>query len=166
MTPVDALLLIALVIATVTDVQKQHIYNWLTFPLMLAGLTMGLVLHGLPGLGAAALGLGAALVVHFGLFALGVDRAGDAKLMMGIGAMLGWEDMLEATMFSFIVFAPMGLVVLAMKGRLGNLWATLRYQLYKAKGVELAKPEPTYLAKAPAIFLATVLARWIELIYV
>lgn len=162
--PVDAVLALALLIAVVTDLRSQKIYNWLTFSLMLAGLGFGLATG---ALGAAAMGLGVAFVLHFVLFALKVDRAGDAKLMMGVGAMVGVVDMLEASLWAFVLFAPMGLVVLAIRGKLGNFLAALKWTATKLLRPNMAageRPEGTPLAKAPAILLGVAIARLTDIV--
>jgi len=165
LTAADVVLAIALIVACITDLRSQKIYNALTFPLMLTGvgiwLVKGDVLFALTGLGAA-------FVLHFALFALRVDRAGDAKLMMGVGACWGWVEMLEASLWAFLVFAPMGLVVLIATRRLSRFVAALRWTwLRVTTGAEIAgdRPEGTPLAKAPAIAIGVVIARLTQLIY-
>ncbi len=162
--PGDAVLAVALVIAVITDLRSQKIYNALTFPLMLAGVGFGLATG---QLGSSLMGLGAAFALHFALFAMKVDRAGDAKLMMGVGAMVGVVDMLEASLWAFVLFAPMGLVVLVMRRKLGNFVAALRWTANKLLRPNMhpgERPEGTPLAKAPAILLGVVMARLTELI--
>ena len=162
--PADAVLAVALLIAVVTDLRSQKIYNWLTFTLMLAGLGFGLATGELR---TAAMGLGVAFVLHFALFAMGVDRAGDAKLMMGVGAMVGVVDMLEASLWAFVLFAPMGLAVLAIRGKLGNFLAALKWTLTKLLRPNMhpgERPEGTPLVKAPAILLGVLIARLTDII--
>lgn len=161
--PGDAVLAIALVVSTITDLRSQKIYNALTFPLMLTGLGWGLAVG---DLWSAFLGLAVAFVLHFALFAMGVDRAGDAKLMMGVGAFVGVVDMLEASLWSFVVFAPMGLVYLVARSRLGNFVAALKWTFTKYLRPNFhagERPEGTPLAKGPAILVGVVIARLTDL---
>ncbi len=95
-------LLVAVMIAAVTDVWKFKVYNLLTLPL----LAVALVYHGVAGGG---LGLGASLLgtlFGFGLlivpYAMGGVGAGDVKLMAAIGAWLGMP-------LTFYVFIASGL---------------------------------------------------------
>jgi prepilin peptidase CpaA len=89
-----AIVLIASLIAAVTDIWKFRVYNLLTFPLLLTGLAYH-AWHGELGssLLGALFGFGALIVLHV----LGGVGAGDVKLMAGVGAWLGAEC-------TFIVF--------------------------------------------------------------
>ncbi|MBN2799331.1 MAG: prepilin peptidase [Deltaproteobacteria bacterium] len=156
-------LMLGLAIAVVTDIREGKIYNLLTGPLIGAGLLFSaLGGHLTEGL----IGLVAAFALHFLLFALQVDRGGDAKLMMAVGAFLGWQEMVEATLFSFVFFLPVGVWVLFIQGKLGRFWAALRWTLLKAMGSPLAgdRPEPTVMIKAPSIMAGTVLAMYTQLL--
>ena len=161
-SPVQWVCWLALVVAVVTDVRSMKIPNVLTVPLMIAGLG----LHALDGTPMVAiLGLAAAFVVHFGLFALGVDKAGDAKLMMGVGACLGWAEMIEATLFALVAFLPAALLLVFAQGRLANLLAAGQWTLARVTGQEAGeRPAATYLVKAPFILLGVMLATVLELL--
>jgi Flp pilus assembly protein protease CpaA len=107
------------------------------------------------GLAGAAVGF----AIHFPLFAAGVERGGDAKLMMGVGACLGWAGLIEATVWLAVLYLPLGLLILAARGKLGNLVATARYAAAKAQGADAGDPpEPTTFRTGPVILVAGVLA--------
>jgi Flp pilus assembly protein protease CpaA len=157
-----------LLIACVTDLRTGKIPNELTFSLMAVGLVMNAAL-GDPLLG--VLGFVVATAIHFPLFALGVEKGGDAKLLMGLGALGGWPLLVETTGWYAIVYLPVGLTVLAVSGQLPNLKhkALWLYQraLAKQNGTEFKGEEPpnTMLKTAPVIATAWVLAYltpWLE----
>lgn len=155
--PAEILLWLGLATACVTDLREQKIPNLLTFPLMLAGVLLHLA-GGEPLVG--LVGIGAAFALHFLLFALGIDRAGDAKLMMAVGAFVGWREMLEATFWSFVLLVPAGVLMLLLLGRLGNFWKALVWTGKKALQIPVGDaPEPTMLPKAPIIAGAVLLAQ-------
>lgn len=157
-----------LAIACVTDLRSGKIPNELTFSLMAIGLLMNTVL-GDPLLG--VVGFAVATAIHFPLFALGVEKGGDAKLLMGLGALGGWRLLVETTGWYALVYIPVGLAVLALSGQLPNLKnkAVWLYQraLAKQSGAEFKGEEPpnTMLKTAPVIAAAWALAyltTWLE----
>lgn len=142
--------------AVFTDWRSGKIYNALTFPMMALGLAINASL-GTWRVG--VYGLLAATAVHWTLWRLGVQKGGDAKLMMGIGALMGWQFMLETSAYYGVLYLPIGLFFLWFKGRLSNFMATLRYQAALRNGTaEGEPPEPTMLITGPIIALALVLA--------
>ncbi len=84
-----AVVLVAALIAAMTDVWKFKVYNALTLPVMLAGPVYHGVVGGWTALANSALGLlfGFAILLLF--YAMGGMGAGDVKLMAAIGAWLG-----------------------------------------------------------------------------
>ena len=73
------------------DGKELRVPNWLTFPMILTGLIYGTCVGGLPGLGAALLGMVVGLITMLPIYAVGGMGAGDVKLMAGLGAWLGWN---------------------------------------------------------------------------
>ncbi len=158
MTPMEVCLLGGLAVAAVTDFRTGRIPNALTFPMMAVGIAMNATLvpeDRLRGL----VGCLAAFALHYVVYALGIQKAGDAKLLMGVGACAGWRFMLETTLWWAAVYLPVGLLVLAVQGKLPNLLATLRYVAAKQQGKPVGDPpEPTMLRTAPVIFAGGLLA--------
>jgi prepilin peptidase CpaA len=122
-------LIAALLIATITDLKSQRIYNWLTFPLILTGLVAHTLDSGLDGLllggGGFALGLGVMVVPFF----MGMMGAGDVKLMAGVGAWLGAQAAFTAFLFTCLAGGVYALIVLLrhftqFKAVLINIWGT------------------------------------------
>lgn len=160
MSPTEVILFTGLAIACVSDLRTQKIPNVLNLSLILLGLLVNATGSGL-GLKFALAGLGAAFVVHYGLWAAGVEKAGDSKLMMGVGALVGWAEMMESTLWMLILLIPVGLVVLAMRGRLGNLKLAAQWTAFKSQGIDMGeRPEPTYMAYAPVIGMGVVAAHY------
>lgn len=112
--------LIAALIAAVTDVWKFKVYNALTLPLLISGL----LYHGLTGgpaaLGGSALGLLCGFAILLLFYAMGAMGAGDVKLMAAIGAWLG----MPLTFYVFIASALAGglyaVTLLVMAGGIGE----------------------------------------------
>lgn len=86
----------AMIVAAVIDGWKLKVPNWLTFPLILTGLTLGAI-HDLGwlrgtgdgGVGAALAGTALGFALLFPVYAIGGMGAGDVKMQMGFGAWIG-----------------------------------------------------------------------------
>lgn len=115
----DVVMAALLGIAVWTDVTTGKIKNWLTFPVMVAGLVLAPLVapHGWDG--AAGLGVAFALGVLLWKFG-GAYRPGDVKLVMAAGALAGPELILRAMLIGFLLNFPFALVVLIVRGRLGH----------------------------------------------
>jgi len=176
----DGVLVIGLLIACWTDVKSGRISNRLNGRLMLAGILL-LTVAG-PWY-APWLGMGLALLIHFPLWIIQVEKGGDAKLMMAIGALSGWRMVLETTLWCALLYLPVGLIALALMGRLKNLLPAVAYGLRKSTGWlpgflqsyaagaralapgevgDDVEPEVTLLKTAPVIAVAWCLARTTE----
>lgn len=88
---------LAMIVAAVIDGWKLKVPNWLTFPLVLSGWTLGL-LHtfglfvGATGAGdvwASLAGAALGFALLFPVYAVGGMGAGDVKMQMGFGAWIG-----------------------------------------------------------------------------
>ncbi len=146
--PVDGILLALLIAACTTDLRSRRIPNALTFPILGLGVLMApLHLSWWEGLAGALVAFGLAVPGwRFG----GAMRAGDVKLLMAAGALLGVQGSLRATVFTYLLALPFGLVVLAVKGRLSNLWNVW---------VKGERDQLTLVAFAPVIAFAVAMAR-------
>ncbi len=100
-----------------TDIRTKLIPNKLTGPLMVVGIVGNSLLADGIGFQAAFIGWFLAFVVHFTLNAIGLEGAGDGKLMMGVGAFLGWETMIEATLWRYVVLLPYAVIALTVMQR-------------------------------------------------
>ncbi len=152
----DALLGVLLVVANLTDLRTQKIKNWLTFPVAAGGLVWA---SATPPWHDGVLGFGAAAATaipgwRFG----GAIRAGDVKMLIAAGTILGPEAAIRAVLFTYALGIPYGLVVLALRGRLTRL-----VSFYQQRGAGM---EPTVVAYAPVVSAGVLIARftgWIDL---
>ena len=145
--PPDVLLVVLMLVASWTDIRTMKIKNWLTFPLMLTGVVLSFwfLPHGWDG----AAGLLVALLACLPLYRVGpVLSAGDVKMLMAAGALMGPEPVLRAVLFSVALILPVGLVMLTVTRRWGRV-----------REVLAGKAAPTMLFHAPVISVALLLAR-------
>ena len=136
--------------AAPTDLASGKIPNWLTGSMMAAGIGTHVIVGASPWAG--VLGLLAAFALHFTLWVLQVNKAGDAKLMMGVGACLGVYGMLETSAWWAILNLPVGLAILALRGRLGNFVAVLRQKIGPSLG--WAPPQLAEGEEAPVLTMS------------
>jgi len=82
-------LIVALILALITDIRSHKIPNWLTYPTIFLAILLYFDVDGLRGLLFSAEGLGLGIVLLMPLYMLGGMAAGDVKLMGVVGAALG-----------------------------------------------------------------------------
>src|SRR5262245_16832176 len=112
-----ALAAICVGIATVTDLRRRRIPNWLTFPAMAAGLGVWAGFLGWKGLALSAAGMIAAPVLIVVLHLGRTPGMGDIKLACGVGALLGPRLSLPAML---LAAAAGGIVALCGQLRAGT----------------------------------------------
>lgn len=114
----EALAVAMVLLATVTDLLEHKIYNVLTFPMMIAGI-LGHLFGGTWWEGiAATVAVGAPF---FLLYAVNILKAGDVKLFMAVGALLGLKLGGMAAVCSVIAWAPIGILIILSNRELKRL---------------------------------------------
>ncbi|MBN2526281.1 MAG: prepilin peptidase [Deltaproteobacteria bacterium] len=112
--------------AAAIDWRTRRIPNWLTFPAMILGPVLQLLLHLLlsdwqtalkGGLFFALVGEVVLLVVFLGLNAINAMGMGDVKLAAAVGGFVGWPGALETAVLIFLCGGILALG-LAIKGKL------------------------------------------------
>jgi prepilin peptidase CpaA len=112
------LIVVVAFIATITDLRRGVIPNWLTLPLLaIAPLYFGFT-TGFRGIGSSILGLCVCGLVPFLLFTRRAIGGGDVKLFAAIGALAGARSGIEIELISLIVVAVYSLGRLAWQGAL------------------------------------------------
>jgi prepilin peptidase CpaA len=101
-----------------TDIAKDKVYNWATFPAIFAGLALWYIPYGFGGpfmyaLAAAGIGGG----VFFVFFLFRCIGGGDVKLMAAVGALMGLRFTLNALLPIALVGAVMAVGAMIWKGR-------------------------------------------------
>jgi prepilin peptidase CpaA len=103
-----------------TDWRWQRIPNQITYPTMLLGLVLG-VFEGIPGtlFVSGALdhlaGLLLGLAVSFPFYASGGLKAGDAKMLMAIGALRGSTFLLNAALYGALAGGVLAIVLIGAR---------------------------------------------------
>ena len=185
---VSTILLLGLLgVATVTDVLRHRIYNWTTYSGSLAAIglnavgSMWLSMQGgneplgrwLESLGwigfshslLGFLACGFILLVCFVFFKVG---GGDVKMMAMLGAFLGPDQGIEAMLWTFVLGACMGLILLVWRmGPLrliirvfGHLFWTIRLGRFSPLTDEERSQLQSRLFLAPSSLAAVLIVRF------
>ena len=99
--------------ATVDDLRRRQISNWIPIAALIAGSACQVYRHGWWGLGGAALGAVCGFLVFIIFYWLGGMGGGDVKLMAGFGALLGASRLLEAALWTAAVGGVLAAAVIA-----------------------------------------------------
>ncbi len=170
-------MVIAVVIAAVTDLRTGKIRNWTTYSAIAIGLVGHTLFSGLGGGDSATMpelgliGSAAGLAVGFGPMLLawlaGGIGGGDAKLMAGVGALAGWEFAVDAMFYGFAVAAVMALVVMIrhglFKSTMGRIWRFIALAMMRAKPADPAAPESRKIAFGIALCIGSAIALVIKM---
>ncbi len=169
--------LIVLAVATFTDLRSRRIPNWLVFPFLLAGIVVSPTpwrhdwygnSHGFGwhGLGQCLAGLSLGLLINGIPFLMGWTGGGDVKLFAAIGAWVGPVQFLWAFFFTALAGGIMILSSAVYSSFLKNLLTGAGDLFFGGKRREkLLAPEPACanplkrkMPYAPAIAIGTLLS--------
>ena len=114
-------LLAMLVIAAAVDLRRRRIPNWLTVPLMLAGLAQSCTAAATVTPLASLLGLLAGGGLSLPMFVLGVRGGGDVKLLAAVGTWLGPKGALLVYLAAAVAGMFLVLLQCTIQGRLLQL---------------------------------------------
>lgn len=122
----QVLLALLVMTAGAFDILTRRIPNWLVATGLLTGLAMNILLFEWDGLRASLLGIGIATVIYLPLYALRAMGAGDVKLMMAIGAMVGPGPWIGIFLITGVLGGAVALCMLALRKGLGRTSANVR----------------------------------------
>ncbi|MFO1093531.1 MAG: A24 family peptidase [Planctomycetaceae bacterium] len=161
-------MLLLTAVASATDLRRQKIYNWTTYPGMLAGFALNAAAGGWPATEDALWGFltcGGVMLTCFVFFPdLG---GGDVKLIAMLGAGLGLDDGILVMLWTFVIGFVAGLAMLIWKvGALPLLKRaaqTAREVIVLRGRIAPADPQAPirrWLYLAPAALAAVIIVRW------
>lgn len=125
--------------ASIEDLLRRRISNWIPLAALLGGFAWHIAGSGWRGAGLAAAGALAGFAVFLVFYLLGGMGGGDVKLMAGFGALLGPGKLLEAALLAALAGGLWALAVIGI--------AALKRLLPGRRHV----PEPRTIPYAPAI---------------
>ncbi|MFC1849614.1 prepilin peptidase [candidate division CSSED10-310 bacterium] len=154
-------LVLVVLICAITDLQKQKIYNFITFPAIIAGLGLGLAFNGVQGLVNSLVGMLIGFTIFLMMHILGQMGAGDVKLMAAVGALGGFPFILYALFLSVVCGGIISLLVAIWQGRLLKSFSNIFRALFSTvmPGVTrqpLSEKNSTQIPYACAVCLGSI----------
>jgi prepilin peptidase CpaA len=139
--------------ATIDDLARRQIANWIPAAALAGGFGWQIGQNGWRGVGYALAGAAAGFAVFLIFYLLGGMGGGDVKLMAGFGALLGAGRLLEAALWTAGVGGVLAVCVIAAKSAGRLLSGTRRTPNQEGQGKES-------IPYAPAITLGV----WLSLV--
>jgi prepilin signal peptidase PulO-like enzyme (type II secretory pathway) len=106
-TLIFIIVLIALIIASYTDFKIREVPDWLNYGLIFTGaairIILSIVYHDWGYIIEGALGFGLFFLIALAMFYGGQWGGGDAKMVMGLGALIGLQLSWDAFLLAFII---------------------------------------------------------------
>lgn len=144
-------LVVALVLglaATVEDIRRRRISNWIPAALVAAGLATAIVDRGWRGGLSSVGGALAGFAVFFVFYWLGGMGGGDVKLMAGFGAVVCLERLVAAALWTSIIGGLLALAVVTASAAKRRI----------SRGAKDSDAAPKAIPYAPAIALGALVA--------
>jgi prepilin peptidase CpaA len=161
-------MLLLTAVATVTDVRRQKIYNWTTYPGVVIGIALQGMTGGRPAVEDGMWGLLACGGLMLACFVFFPDLGGgDVKLIAMLGAGLGFNDGILAMLWTFVIGFFAGLAMLIW--RVGAVTLVRRAAQAAREAIALGgrvrptdpeSPVRRWLYLAPAALAAVAVVRW------
>jgi prepilin peptidase CpaA len=143
--------------ATIDDLARRQIANWIPAAALAGGFGWQIGQNGWRGVGYALAGTAAGFAVFLIFYLLGGMGGGDVKLMAGFGALLGAGRLVEAALWTAGVGGVLAVCVIAAKSARRLFSGTVRKQIRTQNHEGEGKESIPY---APAITLGV----WLSLV--
>lgn len=114
------------VVAVIFDVTQRRIPNWLSGPVLLAGLLWAGITAGWSGLGEHALSCVILALPYVLLYAFAGGGAGDAKLMGAVGAWLGFKTGVIVLLAVAVSGIVLGIIFTLYRRQAGSVLAHMK----------------------------------------
>ncbi|MGS0824283.1 A24 family peptidase [Shewanella sp. 0m-8] len=113
-------------IAILIDLTRERIPNWLSILAIFVGFSINSYFAHLGGFATSFLGFLLAFIVLFPTFILKILGAGDIKLMMGIGALMGPTLLMWSIAYGIVAGALTSLLLILWKTGFSGCYKTLK----------------------------------------
>jgi prepilin peptidase CpaA len=157
-----SILTVCLLIASIYDATTKRIPNWLSLMLIISGLSWNYFSAQGLGFKESSTGLVTGLLLMLPGYIFASMGAGDAKLMAAIGSVVGFNQVLDVALYSYIVMLVIAVSFVIVKGDFPKMLLRYKMLVYGLFSRTLAyqKPDESDAASyrlplAPAMAIAT-----------
>jgi prepilin peptidase CpaA len=153
--------------ATIDDLARRHIANWIPAAALAGGFGWQIGQNGFwPGAGYALSGAAVGFAVFLIFYLMGGMGGGDVKLMTGFGALLGAPRLLEAALWTAGIGGVFALGVLAVRAakRVLGLGTNRGQKEALADASATVTPEETQTKESIPYAPAITLGVWLSLV--
>jgi prepilin peptidase CpaA len=126
---------VATMVASVTDLRQLKVRNGLTLPLLASGPVYHLASGGMTELNSSLLGAAFGCGILLLPYLLGGLGGGDVKLMSGVGAWLGMPTTVYVFVFAGLIAAVYSMVILVWRGGLGRVLTTCQMAFFQLRSI-------------------------------
>ena len=129
---IEIFLLLAVFVATITDLRTRRIPNWLTVSTLVLGFALNALItypSPLEGLWMATKGFTFAFALNLLMYMLHMTGAGDVKLLAAVGAMVGCSDFVGIFMLTALIGGLLAIALMLVKGRVRQTLFNVGYMV-------------------------------------
>lgn len=127
--------LVASLIATITDIWRFKVYNILTMPLIISGPIFHSIVYGYEGTADSLIGMGFGFGIFMIPYILGGVGAGDVKFIGGLGSWLGLTTIATVTLIGCLATGVYAIVLIITQKQFKATWINIRILFYRIKAV-------------------------------
>lgn len=117
------ILILVLLFSIISDLKEAKIRNVLVLPTVLSGIVINYSAYSLQGLKSSVLGIVLPIILLGIFFYLRLIGAGDIKLFCAIGALLGWNFVVNTMIYSLILAGIFAFINLARAEKLKSTFS-------------------------------------------
>lgn len=143
------------------DLYKEKIPNKLSLLAIFCGFAINAYYAQLSGVLMACFGFGLAFILLFPTFLFRILGAGDIKLMMGIGALMGPELIFSSLVYGIVAGAVTSLVLIIWKTGFTGIWKTMKRYWDCFYLRTYFKPEPGEAAEQTVPYAPALAIGWL-----
>lgn len=130
---------VATIIAGITDVVRYKVYNKLTFPLIVSGIVYHSALPGGAGITFALPGAVCGFAILILFYLVGAVGAGDVKLLAGTGAWVGTHDVLVVFIVAGLLTGLYTIILILSTTKWATLVCEISTVFYKGPSLPIGR---------------------------